>query len=77
MRILETAQSSYAFSTHLAKFAVPGINRAFGDVVLFRDIIDGRHARFAQDFHYLTLSKLASLHSYPKGVFAAIGTIGK
>jgi hypothetical protein len=71
------AQSFNVFSAQLPKFAVPGINSGLGDIVLFRNVIDGRQPRFAQDFYDLTFGKIHFLHSYRKGPLAVVGKFGK
>jgi len=43
------------------------MNGGLGDVVISRDNSDGAQPRFAQDFYYLTLCKVHSLHGYRKG----------
>ena len=71
------AHSFDVFSAQLPKFAVPGINSGRGDVVLSRDVIDGRQPRFAQDFYNLTFGKIHFLHNYRKGWLAVVGKSGK
>ena len=62
--VLKMTQAFNVSSTQLAKFATPGVNGGFRDVVLSSDVVDRRTLRFAQDFYYLTFRKIHSLHSY-------------
>jgi len=65
MLTLQVTQSLNVLGGRLAKFAVPGIYRGLGDVVLSRDVIDRRQPCFAQNLYYLTFGEVHFLHSYP------------
>jgi hypothetical protein len=63
MLFLQMAQAPNILGAQLTEFGTPGTNCGRRDAVISGDFVDRVRSRFAQDFRYLPLRKIHSLHS--------------